>query len=116
MNRFIVALIVSSCLACSSGRPPGSFADSGPFHGNTLRLQADGKFSYEAWSDDGGAFWRGEGTWQWLDRDRFATEVAKVTLGAETECGPLNRYQIWRATSRGVVRESAVFTPRRTGT
>jgi hypothetical protein len=110
-NRSLALIALLFLLGCATARPPGTFADAGPLHANTLRLNADGTFSYEAWSDGGGMFWRAEGTWQWLEGDRFATEIAKVTLGSE-EFPPLARYQVWRVTGRGVLRESTLFKPR----
>ena len=107
-NRYLFVLALVAFVGCASARPPGTFADAGPFASDTLRLNADGTFSYVAWSDGGGAYWHAEGTWQWIDPDRFATQVTKITLGT-AENPPLRLYQEWRTTSRGVIRDTPLF-------
>jgi hypothetical protein len=104
-----VAMLAVFLAGCAGARPPGTFADAGPLHSNTLHLNGDGTFSYEAWSDGGGLSWRAEGTWKWIDADRFETEVTKITAGPENDFTPLRRNQVWRVTGRGVSRDTAFF-------
>ena len=112
-QRLVLAVGFMSALACASARPPGTFMDGGPFHANILRLNAGGTFSYEAWSDDGGMFWSAEGTWQWVDGDRFVTEVTNISRGSQTEAGPLHRQEVWRVTRGGVTRGETLFRRQR---
>jgi hypothetical protein len=113
--RWIVLASFLALAACTSARPPGAFRDGGPFHSSTLELRPDRTFSYEAWSDDGGAFWRAEGSWTWVDFDRFTTQVERVTLGMELKCGPLQPNQVWRITRHGITRDTPTFTAQAPG-
>jgi len=112
----ISLLLLLASLACTTARPPGTYKDSGPFHSNTLHLGADGTFSYQAWSDDGGTHWRAEGTWTWIDSRRLDTTITTITPLSATHCGPLQHYQVWRLTLRGLIRDTAPFTRRRDDT
>ena len=68
-----VALELTSCTVSL----PGTYSDAGAFGGETLLLRPDGTFTHVLDSDDGGAYWRAEGTWRFVGDSRVETTVTR---------------------------------------
>ena len=90
----VLSLAGALLFGCASALP-GTYVYGTTFGREMLQLRSDGTFYYEAWSDDGGVFWRAEGTWNEGRNGDFVTVIARVLQGEMSSSQPLRESQRW---------------------